>query len=286
MKEIRIEKSITNRSQDSLARYLQEISRYPLLEAAEEIALGKRIKEGDWAALQRLVSSNLRFVVTVAKKYESPDLSLADLISDGNIGLIKAAERFDEKRGFKFISYAVWWIRQSILQGMNTSKRMVHLPMSQISGIRQVKRSEIKLEQELQRIPCREELAGFMKTAEEVVYDYLYISGSQVSLDAPTEVQDGVLMPCIIQYDKGPAPDAGLERESLEKDVQRMMDILSPRERSILFLAYGMGNNRPLQNDDISTLLGLSTETIRRSKNKALDRLRGLKEIKMMRRYL
>ncbi|WP_316810775.1 RNA polymerase sigma factor RpoD/SigA [Pedobacter heparinus] len=286
MKQIKIEKSITHRNQESLLRYLQEISKYPLLTAAEEIALAKKIKAGDLPALKRLVNCNLRFVVTVAKKYETSGLLLADLVSDGNIGLITAAERFDEKRGFKFISYAVWWIRQSILQGINMHKRMIHLPMNQIQGLREIGKSEMILEQELQRMPTRQELAVFMNIPEDVLYDSLFICSTPFSLDTPVEDKEGEMISGMVQYARGTAPDASLESASLQKDIRRMMTVLTPRERNILLLAYGMNNSRPLQNDDISNVLGLSKETIRRSKSKALNRLRGLKEIKMMRHYL
>lgn len=286
MKQIRIEKSITNRKQDSLIRYLREISNYPLLTADEEVDLAKRIKNGDTWALQRLVNCNLRFVVTVAKNYETSALSLADLVSEGNIGLINAAKRFDEQRGFKFISYAVWWIRQAILQSINTHKRMIHLPLSQIKGLLELGKSETKLEQELQRIPTRQELALFMDVSEDVVYDSLFTCAAPISLDAPVEDKEGELISCMLQYAKGPAPDEDLERASLQQDLRRLMTVLTPRERNIILLAYGMNNSQPLQNDDISNVLGISKETIRRSKSKALNRLRDLKEIKMMRRYL
>lgn len=286
MKEIRIERSITKRGQDSLARYLQEIAKYPLLSIDEEIALAKKIRNGDQSAVHRLVSANLRFVVTVAKKYEGDELPLADLISDGNMGLIRAAECFDEKRGFKFISYAVWWIRQSILQGINAHKRMVHLPMNQVIGMRELWRSEIKLEQALQRLPTTAELAGFMQLPEDAVANGQQISGTMLSLDYQAVDQDGEPMPGMVQYAKGPAPDAALERESFIKDIGRIMEVLTPRERNILCLAYGIESSRPLHNMDISHALGLSEETIRRTKNKALERLRSLKDIKFMLQYL
>jgi RNA polymerase primary sigma factor len=285
MKEIRIEKLITHRSQDSLERYLKEISKYPLLEAEEEIVLAEKIRRGDEAALHRLVNCNLRFVITVAKKYETQDISLADLVSDGNIGLIKAAERFDEKRGFKFISYAVWWIQQAILSGMGTHKRMIHLPRNQVDGIRETWKSEIKLEQQLHRMPTRQELAVFMQLGDDTVYDYRRFPGIPLSLDAPAKYLDARLEPAIIPYAMEPAPDASLEEASLQKDIQLLMRVLSPRERNILKLAFGMEGDRPLQNEDISQVLGLSAETIRRSKIKALDRLRQLKGIEFLRQY-
>lgn len=286
MKEIKIERSITNRSQDSLERYLQDISRYPLLHVEEEIILARKIKDGDQAALHRLVSCNLRFVVTVAKKYEIWGMPLADLIAEGNLGLYKAAERFDETRGFKFISYAVWWVRQSILYSISTYKRLVRLPMNQVNGILELWKSEIYLEQLLERIPTKAELAEFMKIPEDVVNDYWYWSGASFSLDASFEDQDGGMTMGILKDMASPLPDADLEKEALKNDIKLIMDMLSPRERNILCLSYGMENNTPMMNEDISQTLGLSLETIRRYKKSALARLRGIKEIKMMQNYL
>jgi RNA polymerase primary sigma factor len=286
MKEIKIERSITNRSQDSLERYLKDISRYPLLYAEEEIILAGKIRDGDQAALHRLVSCNLRFVVTVAKKYEMQGIPLADLIAEGNLGLYKAAERFDETRGFKFISYAVWWIRQSILFSISGYKRLVRLPMNQVNGILELWKSEIYLEQYLERSPTKEELAEFMKIPEELVRDYLSCPGTSVSLDASFEDQDGGMTMAAIKDTTSLLPDADLEKEALKSDIALIMDVLSPRERNILCLSYGMENNSPMQNEAIGRRLGLSLETIRRYKKSALTRLRELKEIKMMQSYL
>lgn len=286
MKEIRIEKSITNRRIDSLDRYLQDISKFPLLNVDEEIELAKRVRLGDRAALQKLVNCNLRFVVTVAKKYELPDLSLADLISEGNIGLVKAAERFDESKGFKFITYAVWWIRQAILHSLGLNKRMVRLPMNQVKGVMDLLRSEELLEQRLHRQPTLREQAKFMEVPYELALDYLINSGRTFSLDIPAEDSEGTPIINTIDDPMGRLPDEALEQEALKINIGLMMKTLSCREQRILRLAYGMEGNRPLQNDDISELLGLSSETIRRVKHKALYRLRELKGIEIMQDYL
>ena len=286
MKEIKIEKSITNRNADSLERYLQDISRYPLLNAEEETALAKRVRLGDRAALLKLVNCNLRFVVSVAKKYELPDMSLADLISEGNIGLVKAAERFDESRGFKFISYAVWWIRQAILHSMGLNKRMIRLPMNQVKGVIDLLRAEDLLEQRLHRPPTLWEQAKFMDVPYELALDYLSNSGRTFSLDVPVDDAEGMPVMSTMGDPMCRLPDEAFDQEALRIDIGLMMKTLTAREQRILCLAYGMGGNRPLQNDDISDLLGISSETVRRAKQKALLRLRELKGIKMMQEYL
>lgn len=286
MKEIKIEKSITNRNADSLDRYLQDISRYPLLNAEEESTLAKKVRLGDKAALQKLVNCNLRFVVSVAKKYELPDMSLADLISEGNIGLVKAAERFDESKGFKFISYAVWWIRQAILHSMGLNKRMIRLPMNQVKGVMDLLRSEDLLEQRLHRSPTLWEQAIFMDVPYEQALDYLSNSGRTFSLDVPVDDAEGMPVISSMNDPMCRLPDEALEQEALKITIGLMMKTLTTREQRILCLAYGMEGNRPLQNDDISDVLGLSSETIRRSKQKALFRLRELKGIEIMQEYL
>jgi RNA polymerase primary sigma factor len=286
MKEIKIERSITRRGEDSLARYLQEISRFPLLNVEEEVILAKKISSGDKAALERLVNCNLRFVVSVAKKYEIEGMPLVDLISEGNIGLVKAAKRFDESRGFKFISYAVWWIRQAILYSIGIHKRMIRLPMNQLSGIMDLWKSEGLLEQQLQRLPTLAELTEFMELPDERVLDYLSNSGDVFSLDLPLEDAEDSPIVNVMSDPMAMPPDAGLEKEAFYINIQRIMNLLSPRDQNILRLAYGMGGGRPLQNEDISNLMGLSSETIRRAKQKALFRLREMKEVKMMLQYL
>lgn len=286
MKEIKIERSITNRSQDSLERYFQDMSAYPLLSADEEIVLTRKIKAGDAAALHRLVSSNLRFVISVAKKYEMQGLSLADLIAEGNIGLIKAAERFDESRGFKFISYAVWWIRQCIIYGISAHKRMIRLPLNQISGLHELAKAELRLEQRLERSPTRQELVDFVDISEGMTFDYLNNPVCGCSLDCPYGEESEEPLGTTLKDINLPGPDELLEREGLKANIDLMMKVLNPRQRRILYLSYGIGNNLPMRNEDIGCLLGLSTETIRRAKKNALDTLRRIKKVQMLREYL
>lgn len=286
MKEIKIERSITNRRQDSLERYLHDVSAYPLLSVEDEIVLTRKIKAGDAAALHRLVSCNLRFVISVAKKYEMQGLSLADLIAEGNIGLIKAAERFDESRGFKFISYAVWWIRQCIIYGISAHKRMIRLPMNQISGLHELGKAELRLEQRLERSPSRQELVEFMDMPEGMAFDYLNNPVCGCSLDCPYGEESEEPLITTVTDANLEGPDAFLEQEGLKANIELMMKVLNPRQCRILYLSYGMGNNLPMKNDDIGRLLGLSTETIRRTKKNALDTLRRIKKVQMLRDYL
>ncbi|MDR6783042.1 RNA polymerase primary sigma factor [Pedobacter africanus] len=286
MKEIKMERSITTRGQDSLQRYLKDVSGYPLLSADEEIALARKIKNGDHAALHQLINCNLRFVVSVAKKYEMQGLPLADLIEEGNIGLMKAAERFDESRGFKFISYAVWWIRQSILEGISTHKRLIRLPLSQINGVHGLEKAAQILEQQLERRPVKDELIEFMDISEGMAHDYLQSTVCGCWLDQPYEPENGELLYVTLKDPGLPEPDVELGKAGLKSDIELMLKALSPRQQRVLSLAFGLGNDFQLMNDDIGSLLGLSTETIRRAKKKALTQLREIKKIQMMREYL
>jgi RNA polymerase primary sigma factor len=286
MKEIKMARSITTRGQDSLLRYLKDISEYPLLSADEEIALARKIKNGDHAALQRLINCNLRFVVSVAKKYEMQGLPLADLIEEGNIGLMRAAERFDESRGFKFISYAVWWIRQTILEGISAHKRLIRLPLSQINGIQNLGKAALKLEQHLERSPTKEELMEFMNISENMAYDYLQSSVCGCWLDQPYEAESGEHLQVTLKDLNAPEPDTQLEKEGFKAGIELIMKVLSPRQQRVLSLSFGLGGGFPLLEDDIGRLLGLSTETIRRAKKNALKQLRGIKEIQTMQEYL
>lgn len=286
MKEIKTERAITNRNSDSLACYFQELYKYPLLDAEEEAVLTKKIRSGDRSALDKLVSCNLRFVISVAKKYVMPGTELADLISEGNLGLVKAAERFDETRGFKFISYAVWWIRQSILHSIGTDKRLIRLPVNQLKGITNLWKAVGILEQNLHRAPSLKEIAEFMKLSNERILDYLSHSDCTYSFDtsAGDEEQDQQIFN---MYDPASEPpDLKLEQDALHINVELMMNVLNVREKVILHLAYGMGGGRPLENVDIGDILGLSPETIRREKKRALFRLRSIYAIQIMREYL
>lgn len=286
MKEIKIERSITNRRNDSLERYLHELYRYPLLTAEEEMVLAKKIRSGDQAALDKLVNCNLRFVVSVAKKYEIPGMSLADLISEGNIGLVKAAERFDETRGFKFISYAVWWIRQSILYSIGLNRRMIRLPSNQLKGITDLWNAVDLLEQRLHRAPSLKELSEFMGLTCERILDYLSYSDFTYSFDTAIGENNQDTKIYNMTDPSSVQPDSELENDALRINIELMLSVLNDRERDVLRLAYGMGGERPLENSDIGDKLGLSPETIRREKVKALLRLRSINSIKIMQEYL
>lgn len=286
MKEIKIERSITNGQIDSLARYLQELAAYPLLNGTEEMVLTQKIRAGDEEALQKLVNCNLRFVVSVAKKYEVFGMPLADLIAEGNIGLLKAAERFDETRGFKFISYAVWWIRQAMLQSIGMHQRTIRLPLNQLKGINDLSRSTDLLEQQLERTPNLEELSAFTKLPAAVVSSYSSSSGHTCSLDRAIEDGDrgsfkGSMMDTACIW-----PDAALEQEALRVDIELMMKGLSLQEQDVIRLAYGLGELMALGNEAIAHRLGISDETVCRIKRKALTRMREMAQIKIMREYL
>ncbi|WP_316815536.1 RNA polymerase sigma factor RpoD/SigA [Pedobacter nyackensis] len=286
MKEIKIERSVTNRSSDSVDRYLRDLGRYPLLDAEEEAILAKKIRSGDGAALEKLVNCNLRFVVSVAKKYELPGMSLADLISEGNIGLVKAAERFDETKGFKFISYAVWWIRQAILHSIGLHKRMIRLPMNQLKTIADFWNVGDLLEQRLQRRPTLQEISKSMELPYERIFDCLSYLGYTYSFDGAINDDD---QECRVHTMEDPTsiwPDSELERDALRINIEMMMNVLSPREKEVIRMAYGMGGGRPLENVDIGEVMGLSSETIRRAKGKAMFRLREISGIEMMQQYL
>lgn len=286
MKEIRKERTITNRSGDSLERYLLELSRYPLLNAEEEIVLAKRIRGGDHAALHKLVTCNLRFVVTVAKKYEMPGTSLSDLIAEGNVGLLKAAKRFDETLGFKFISYAVWWIRQAILDSINLHKRMIRLPANQLKGIADLWKAEGRLEQRLHRLGTLDEISEFMDLPYNCLLDYFSNIAEVSSFDVEIgDDQEETRVTTML--DRGSlAPDGAFDSDALRINVELMLNALAVREREILRLAYGMDQGRSLENREIANLLGLSPETVRRVKGKALTKLRGVRKIKIMQEFI
>lgn len=286
MREIKIEKAITNRNSDSVERYLRDLCRYPLLTGEEEAILAKKIRSGDTAALQQLVNANLRFVVSVAKKYEMPGMCLADLISEGNIGLVKAAKRFDETKGFKFISYAVWWIRQSILHSIGLDKRMIRLPLNRLKGIADLWDAIDILSQHLQRSPVLTELSEFMGLSKECILDYLSSSDHTFSFDTVISDDDPNSKLFTMNDPAALKPDAGLERDAMLINMDILMSALSQREREVLQLAYGMAGGRPLENSDIGEEMGLSAETIRRTKRSALYRLRENKGIMMMREYM
>jgi RNA polymerase primary sigma factor len=286
MRQLKITKSITNRESASLDKYLQEIGKEELITAEEEVQLAKRIKEGDEEALEKLTRANLRFVVSVAKQYQNQGLSLPDLINEGNLGLIKAARRFDETRGFKFISYAVWWIRQSILQALAEQSRIVRLPLNQVGSLNKINKAYSKLEQEYEREPSTEEIAEATDIPVEKVADTLRVSGKHISIDAPLVAGEESTLIEVIPNNDSPSADAELMKESLEREVERARDTLTERERDVLRLFYGIGVPHPLTLEEIGDKFNLTRERVRQIKEKAIRRLRHSSRSKLLLPYL
>lgn len=286
MRQLKITKSITNRESASLDKYLQEIGREGLITAEEEVILAKKIREGDQAALEKLTKSNLRFVVSVAKQYQNQGLSLPDLINEGNLGLIKAAKRFDETRGFKFISYAVWWIRQSILQALAEQSRIVRLPLNQVGSLNKINKAFSKLEQEFEREPSAEELSTLLELPEDKVADTLRVSGRHVSMDAPfVNGEDNSLLDVLVNYDS-PRADNSLMSESLQKEIERSLSTLTERERDVIKLFFGIGLNHGLTLEEIGAKFDLTRERVRQIKEKAIRRLKHNSRSKLLKAYL
>jgi RNA polymerase primary sigma factor len=286
MRQLKITKSITNRESASLDKYLQEIGREELITAEEEVILAKKIKDGDQWALEKLTRSNLRFVVSVAKQYQNQGLSLPDLINEGNLGLIKAAKRFDETRGFKFISYAVWWIRQSILQALAEQSRIVRLPLNQVGSLNKINKAFSKLEQEFEREPSAEELADVLDLPEDKIADTMKVSGRHVSMDAPLLAgEDNTLMDVLINHDS-PKADMQLLFESLSKEIDRALSTLTERERDVIKLFFGIGINHGLTLEEIGSKFDLTRERVRQIKEKAIRRLRHSSRSKLLKTYL
>jgi len=286
MRQLKITKSITNRESASLDKYLQEIGREELISADEEVQLAKRIREGDQAALEKLTKSNLRFVVSVAKQYQNQGLSLPDLINEGNLGLIKAAKRFDETRGFKFISYAVWWIRQSILQALAEQARIVRLPLNQVGSLNKINKAFSKLEQEFERTPSAEELAEILDIAEDKVADTMRVSGRHVSMDAPfVQGEENTLLDVLVNNDS-PRADTMLISESLQKEIERSLSTLTERERDVVRLFYGIGFNHEYTLEEIGDKFDLTRERGRQIKEKAIKRLKHSSRSKHLKAYL
>lgn len=272
MRELKITQSITKRESESLDVYLNEIGRFELLKPDEECILAKKVREGDQEALYKLIVSNLRFVVSVAKQYQHRGIALTDLINEGNLGLIKAAKRFDETKGFKFISFAVWWIRQTILQALGDQTRTVRLPLNQVSHITKLNNVIQSMEQQLERLPTAEELAEQSGIAKESVEDYLVNARLPVSMDATSDIGSSLLD---VLRDYRYAPDKSMDAESLQGYIEQMMSILSPRERYILTLNFGLGNTEPVQLQDIARVLGIGKERVRQLREIALRKLRA-----------
>ncbi|MBP7809711.1 MAG: RNA polymerase sigma factor RpoD/SigA [Bacteroidia bacterium] len=286
MRQLKITKSITNRESASLDKYLQEIGREELITAEEEVHLAKKIKEGDQKALEKLTRANLRFVVSVAKQYQNQGLSLPDLINEGNLGLIKAARRFDETRGFKFISYAVWWIRQSILQALAEQSRIVRLPLNQVGSLNKINKAYSKLEQEFEREPSAEELAEILDLPIDKVADTMKVSGRHVSMDAPfANGEESSLLDVLINHDS-PKADYGLIMESLSKEIDRALSTLTERERDVVKLFFGIGMNHGLTLEEIGDKFDLTRERVRQIKEKAIRRLRHSSRSKLLQQYL
>ena len=284
MRQLKITKSITNRESASLDKYLQEIGRKALITVDEEVELAQRIKKGDQAALDKLVSANLRFVVSVAKQYQNQGLSLPDLIDEGNLGLIKAAQKFDETRGFKFISYAVWWIRQSILQALAEQSRIVRLPLNQVGSLNKIGKALSRFEQENERRPSASELADELNVPVDKISDTMKVSGRHVSVDAPfVDGEDNSLLD-VLPNDDSPMADAELNQESLSKEVNRALDQLNPRERDILKMFFGIGCQE-MTLEEIGAKFDLTRERVRQIKEKAIRRLKGQKS-KLLKAYL
>jgi len=285
MRQLKITKSITNRESASLDKYLQEIARYDLITIDEEVELAQRIRKGDRIALEKLTRANLRFVVSVAKQYQNQGLSLPDLINEGNLGLIKAAEKFDETRGFKFISYAVWWIRQSIMQAVNEQSRIVRLPLNQVTTLSKYKKAIQEFEQKHQRKPSPEELAEIMEIPVEKVKDTVNVSGKNVSVDAPFgEAEDGTLLD-VLQNSDSPKVDNALIRESLATEIERIFATLSDRESEILKDSFGIGRQE-LTLEEIGIKFGLTRERVRQIREKAIRKLRHMSKSKLLKAYL
>jgi RNA polymerase primary sigma factor len=286
MRQLKITKSITNRESASLDKYLQEIGREELINADEEVILAKKIREGDQVALEKLTKSNLRFVVSVAKQYQNQGLSLPDLINEGNLGLIKAAKRFDETRGFKFISYAVWWIRQSILQALAEQSRIVRLPLNQVGSLNKINKAFSKLEQEFEREPSAEDLADLLELPQDKVADTMRVSGRHVSMDAPfVNGEENSLLDVLVNHDS-PRADNGLLNESLQREIERSLSTLTERERDVVKLFFGIGINHGLTLEEIGAKFDLTRERVRQIKEKAIRRLRHNSRSKLLKTYL
>lgn len=285
MRQLKITKSITNRESASLDKYLQEIGKEELITVEEEVELAQRIKKGDQAALEKLTRANLRFVVSVAKQYQNQGLSLPDLINEGNLGLIKAAEKFDETRGFKFISYAVWWIRQSILQALAEQSRIVRLPLNQVGSLNKINKAFSKFEQEHERKPSPEELAESLDLPADKVADTLRVSGRHVSVDAPfVDGEDNSLLDVLVNNDS-PSADRALIMESLAKEIHRALATLTERESDIIRLFFGIGCQE-MTLEEIGERFGLTRERVRQIKEKAIRRLRHTSRSKLLKSYL
>ena len=286
MRQLKITKSITNRESQSLERYLQEIGKVELLSADEEVILARKIKDGDQKALERLTKANLRFVVSVAKQYQNQGLSLSDLINEGNLGLIKAAQRFDETRGFKFISYAVWWIRQSILQSLAEQSRIVRLPLNKVGSLNKINRAFSELEQKFEREPSADELADALDLGHEEVRTTMGVAARHISVDAPFEEgEDNSLLDVLTNSDQRTDNQIAYI-DSLTKEVERSLGTLTERQRDVIVLYFGIGTEHCMSLEDIGDRFHLTRERVRQIKDKAINKLRANSRSKLLKSYL
>ncbi|MBK7480705.1 MAG: sigma-70 family RNA polymerase sigma factor [Bacteroidales bacterium] len=286
MRQLKISKQVTNRDTPSLDKYLQEIGKVDLIGPEKEVALARRIKQGDSEALAKLVRANLRFVVSVAKQYQNQGMSLPDLINEGNMGLMKAARRFDETRGFKFISYAVWWIRQSILQSLAEQTRIVRLPVNKIGSINRINKAFARLEQEFEREPSSQEIAELLEMIPEDVKESLKTNHRTISMDAPISNEDENNMYDVMQNTDAASPDKNLIKESLAWEIERALNTLSKREAKVLKLYFGLGMKHPYTLEEIGEELNLTRERVRQIKERALKRIQYTTRCKILKTYL
>lgn len=286
MRQLKITKQVTNRDTPSLDKYLQEIGRVDLISPEDEVVLARKIKSGDPEALRKLVNANLRFVVSVAKQYQNQGMSLPDLINEGNLGLMKAAQRFDETRGFKFISYAVWWIRQAILQSLAEQARIVRLPVNKIGSINRINRAFARLEQEYEREPSSQEIADMLEMIQEDVKEALKTNGRTVSMDAPISAEEDNTMYDVLQSSDTPSPDKNLINESLAFEIERALSTLAPRESKVLKLYFGLGMKHPFTLEEIGEELNLTRERVRQIKEKAIKRIQFTTRCRILKSYL
>lgn len=286
MRQLKITRQVTNRDTPSLDKYLQEIGKVDLISPEEEVMLARKIRKGDKEALGKLVKANLRFVVSVAKQYQNQGMSLPDLINEGNLGLIKAAQRFDETRGFKFISYGVWWIRQAILQSLAEQARIVRLPVNKIGSINKINRVFAKLEQEFEREPSSQEIADVLQMAPEEVKEVLKSNGRTLSMDAPISSEEDNNMYDVMYNDENASPDKHLINESLTYEIERALSTLSPRESKVIKLYFGINMKHPLTLEEIGEELELTRERVRQIKEKALKRIQYTTRSKILKTYL
>lgn len=286
MRQLKISKTITNRQISSLDKFLQDVSREEMISAEEEVLLAQRIKNGDQEALDKLVKANLRFVISVAKQYQNQGLSLPDLINEGNLGLIKAAKRFDETRGFKFISYAVWWIRQAILQALAEQSRIVRLPLNQVGAINRIKKETSILEQKLERSPTLDELSETLDTTREKLSDLISISFKAISMDAPVTEDEEINLIDIYQDDSAEGTDKKVMQDSLSAEISRCLSILNQREREIIALFYGIGQNHGYTLEEVAVHFNLTKERVRQIKDRAIKRLKERAQTEQLQSYL